>query len=127
LTSVAYLADACALVAFFTGSLSPQAITVMREEAVAVSSITVWELTRKSALGKLPPLPLVDGSFSGYLQAAGFIPLPLTWQDAERANMLPSLHKDPMDRMVVAQALRLGTVVITEDSVFAAYGARTLW
>ncbi len=99
----------------------------MRGGRVAVSAITVWELTRKAAAGKLPPLPAAGGSFGGYLQDQGFLPLSLTWPDAEAANALPPLHKDPTDRMLIAQAGRHGMTVITEDGLFAAYGVATLW
>ena len=94
---------------------------------VAVSSITVWELTRKAALGKLPPLPTVNGGFAGWLASQGFRPHPLNWSDAENANALPDIHKDPMDRMLIAQALSAGWPIVTEDRLFAEYGARTIW
>ena len=123
----AYVADACALIAFFADAAPPRATAAMRADAVAVSPITVWELTRKAALGKLPPLPRSEGSFAGYLEAEGFLPLPLTWLDTEAANTLPQHHKDPMDRMLIAQALRRGMTIITDDGVFAAYGVKTLW
>ncbi len=121
------LADACALVAFFAGAVMSNAgIDAMRGD-VAVSSITVWELTRKAALGKLPPLPTVNGSFAGWLSSQGFRPHPLNWIDAETANALPPVHKDPMDRMLIAQALSAGWPIVTEDRLFAEYGARTIW
>lgn len=123
-----HLADACALVAFFSGhGMGAPGEAAMRTGRVAVSSITVWELTRKAAIGKLPSLPTVAGSFAGYLQRAGFSPLPLAWPDAEAANSLPPIHKDPMDRMLIAQALRHRMVVITEDGLFASYGVSTIW
>ena len=124
-----YLADACALVAFFAGvpGMSREVLAAMRDGRVVVSSVTVWELTRKASLGRLPPLPLAGGSFGGWLLSQGFIPLPLAWPDAEAANALPPLHKDPMDRMLVAQAKRHGMTVITEDHMLAAYGIGTAW
>jgi PIN domain nuclease of toxin-antitoxin system len=90
------LADACALVDFFTrrASLTAAGFKAMQGE-VAISPITVWELTRKVALGKLSPLPGMDGDFAAWLSEQGFLPLPLTWANAVRANTLPPLHKDP--------------------------------
>ena len=127
--SPAFLADACALVAFFAGvpGMSGEVLAAMQGGRVAVSSVTVWELTRKASVGKLPPLPAAGGSFGGWLQSQGFVPLPLAWPDAEAANALPPLHKDPMDRMLVAQARRHGMTVITEDGLLAAYGIPTTW
>ena len=48
-------------------------------------------------------------------------------EDGEAANGLPPLHKDPMDRMLIASALRTGMTVITSDRIFAQYGVRTVW
>ena len=125
--SEAFLADACALLAFFTGSgMTPVGIAALQGD-VSISAITVWELARKSALGKLPPLPGAPGLFSDYLTSQAFAPLPLTWSDAERANQLPPLHKDPMDRMLIAQAQRTGMTVITDDGLFPQYAVRTVW
>lgn len=41
--------------------------------------------------------------------------------------MLPPVHKDPMDRMLIAQALRLGAIIVTSDRLFEGYGVKTLW
>jgi PIN domain nuclease of toxin-antitoxin system len=123
------LADARALVAFFTGApgMGAEVQEAMCSGRVHISSITVWELTRKAALGKLPPLPTVAGSSGGWLQAEACVPLVLTWQDAEAANSLPPIHKDPLDRMLVAQALHHRMTVITEEGLFEAYGVATVW
>jgi PIN domain nuclease of toxin-antitoxin system len=127
--TAAALADACAILAFFAddGATMTAAGVAAMEGDVAVSPITVWELTRKAALGKLPPLPEVEGSFVRWLAAQGFRVQSLTWADAERANALPPLHKDPMDRMLIAQALNTGMSVITDDALYPGYGVRTIW
>jgi len=97
------------------------------EAEAAVSPITVWELTRKVASGKLAPLPSARGGFAGWLTMKGFQQLPLTWADAERANALPPLHKDPTDRMLIAQALNNSLAVVTQDRLFRDYGVATVW
>jgi PIN domain nuclease of toxin-antitoxin system len=129
--SEAFLADACALIVFCAARpermMSARALAAMTSADVHVSAITVWEITRKASLGKLPTLPESNGSFSGWLLEAGFRMLPLSWRDAERANTLPALHKDPMDRMLTAAALAGDFTVITEDRIFTAYGVRILW
>ena len=53
--------------------------------------------------------------------------VPLTWEDAEAANDLPGHHRDPMDRMLIATALRSDLTVITTDRIFESYGVRTVW
>jgi PIN domain nuclease of toxin-antitoxin system len=124
-----FLADACAVIAFYTGAgrkLSAAARAAMQGRA-CVSPITVWELTQKIASGKLPPLILGGGSLSQALAHEGFTYLPLTWVDAERANGLPPIHKDPMDRILIAQALSADLTIITIDRLFEGYGVRTVW
>lgn len=128
------LADACALIAFHAGSgnggrmpLSTTALRVLSEERVQVSPITVFEITQKVGLGKLPPLPTGERSFTDWLTHQGYEPAPFTWQDAETASRLPWHHKDPFDRLLAAMALRRDMAVVTCDSIFAVYGVRTLW
>ena len=123
------MADACALVAFFAadGATMTEAGLAAMQGSVAVSPITVWELTRKASVGKLPPLPGLEGSFARWLAAQGFRMQPLSWADSERANALPPIHKDPMDRMLIAQALNADLPVITDDDLYPQYGVRTIW
>jgi PIN domain nuclease of toxin-antitoxin system len=122
------LADACALLAFFSKAKGmSRASHAAIENGALVSPITVWELTRKAGAGRLPPLPSANRSFGGWLVDRGFRVQPLTWADAERANRLPPIHRDPMDRMLIAQALNAGLTVITNDGSFAAYGVATIW
>lgn len=122
-----YLADACAVIAFVADAAMSKAMrTIMSDGDVCISPVTVWEITRKASLGLLPK-QWNDGGLAGHLQRLGFRPLPLVWIDAEQANDLPPLHKDPMDRMLIAQALRHDMCIITSDRIFAAYGVRTIW
>ncbi len=60
------------------------------------------------------------------LEPAGLGGLPITLRDAESAARLPNHHGDPFDRMLVAQAQRLGAILVTRDDVFARYGMETL-
>jgi PIN domain nuclease of toxin-antitoxin system len=127
-----FLADACALIVFhgYGGqSMSDGGKRAMGHGDVFVSPITVWEIARKVALGKLPrPTPPgFNGSLSEWLRQAGYRVIPLSWDDCERANALPMHHKDPMDRMLIASALDRAMTVITDDDVFAHYGVSTVW
>ncbi len=124
-----HLADACALLAYFgqgAHDMTDAGLTAMTGEVI-ISPITVWELSRKAALGKLPPLPTRNCSFSRHLTALGFQIAPLLWDDAETASSLPPHHKDPMDRMLIATATRMGVPIITNDALFAAYIVPTVW
>lgn len=85
---------------------------------VLVSAATVWEIEIKRALGKLrAPHGLV-----AVLEPSGFGALPITPDDAEVAGRLPAHHRDPFDRMLVAQATRLEAVVVSRDRAFVPYG-----
>jgi PIN domain nuclease of toxin-antitoxin system len=126
------LADACALIVFhgYGGqTMSPAGKAAMATGDIFVCPITVWEISRKIALGKLqrPAPPGFNGTLSEWLRHAGYRSLPLTWDGCERANGLPNHHKDPMDRILIAVALDRGLTVITEDEIFARYGVSTIW
>jgi PIN domain nuclease of toxin-antitoxin system len=89
---------------------------------VLVSAATIWEIEIKRALGKLEaPAGLVQT-----VEGAGFDTLSITGVDAERAGRLPGHHRDPFDRMLVAQANRLDAIVVSRDSAFAAYAVEVL-
>jgi PIN domain nuclease of toxin-antitoxin system len=89
---------------------------------VIVSAVTVWEISIKRAIGKLSA---PDG-LAAVLERSGFIEAPVTAADAERAGGLEAIHRDPFDRMLVAQAVRLRAVVVTRDPVFVRYGTETV-
>jgi PIN domain nuclease of toxin-antitoxin system len=92
------------------------------ESEVLVSAATVWEVGIKRALGKLEaPDDLVDA-----IEASGFDGLPVTLVDADVAARLPSHHRDPFDRMLVAQASRLGAVIVSRDRAFEPYDCDVL-
>ena len=89
---------------------------------VLVSATTVWEIAIKRALGKLEaPDGLVETT-----ERAGFDIVPVTGADAETAGALPRHHRDPFDRMLVAQAVRIGAVVVSRDRAFGDYGVPVL-
>jgi PIN domain nuclease of toxin-antitoxin system len=127
-----FIADACALIVFhgYGGqTMSRTGKAAMSTGDVFVCPATVWEISRKIALGKLerPAPPGFNGSLSQWLRDAGYRVLPLTWDACERANALPVHHKDPVDRMLIALALDRGMTVVTDDDVFSRYGVETAW
>lgn len=129
--SVGYLADACALIVFLTETsperIMPRAAAIMRSAEICVSPITLWEITRKVALGELPSVWGTSPTPTALLRHDGYTSQPLTWDDAEHASRLPPHHKDPMDRMLIATALRNDLAIITDDAAFAAYDVTTIW
>lgn len=89
---------------------------------VAVSAASIWEASIKRALGKLD----VPSSLADAVVASGFEPLPITARHAERAGALPTHHRDPFDRMLVAQADLEGLTLVTRDASFEPYGVSLL-
>jgi len=85
---------------------------------VIVSAVTVWEIAIKRAIGKLSA---PDG-LAAVLEESGFIEAPVTAADAERAGGLEAIHRDPFDRMLVAQARAEKLTLLTADEALAAYG-----
>jgi PIN domain nuclease of toxin-antitoxin system len=94
---------------------------------VLVSAVSAWEITTKHRLGKLPGAADVARDVAGCLAAQGFDELAITLRDAERAGRLPGPHRDPFDRMLVAQALGTDVELVSNETVFDDYGVRRLW
>jgi len=94
---------------------------------VLVSAISAWEIAIKTRLGRLPSaLPLMD-DFEGFLVRQDFEALAVTVDHGLRAGLLPGHHKDPFDRMLIAQAQAENLAIISNDSVFDQYGVRRFW
>ena len=108
---------------------SPEVLAEPAREAIAdprnavyVSAASVWEVAIKRALNKLRgPPDLIEA-----IGTVGFSELPITAFHAEQAGSLPLLHRDPFDRMLVAQAQAEGLILVTRDANIPRYGIRTL-
>ena len=83
-----------------------------------LAAVTPWELGIKRALGKL----VMPDGLVGALVDSGFVPMPITAQHAELAPSLPPHHKDPFDRMLIAQAQLESLALVTADSAIEPYG-----
>lgn len=94
---------------------------------IVVSTASIWEIAIKTKLGKLPDGELVLAELPAALEAQGFTELPIVGRDAQLAGLLPLHHRDPFDRMLVAQSLRLGAPLVSNEPVFSAYGVSILW
>ncbi|MGD9815608.1 MAG: type II toxin-antitoxin system VapC family toxin [Hyphomonadaceae bacterium] len=92
---------------------------------IFASAVSPYELEWKKALGKLT-LPNIS-DWRHAFRVAGYDHVPLTVDHAQRAARLPTLHRDPWDRLIVAQAGTELMTLITRDRKLAAYGVATLW
>jgi PIN domain nuclease of toxin-antitoxin system len=125
------LLDTHALIWWLGGdrSLSRPARNAIADNAntVLVSAASAWEIATKHRSGKLPLAGALAADLAGALATQGFAGLPITLQHGEAAGRLPGPHKDPFDRMLVAQALSEGLVLVSNEAAFDAYGVTRLW
>ncbi len=91
---------------------------------VHVSAASAWEISIKRALGRID---LRDEEFSYGMRESGFAELTVTAEHGLAAGALLLHHRDPFDRMLVAQATSEGMRLVTRDRAIAAYGVETLW
>jgi len=89
---------------------------------IFVSSVTPWEMSMKVARGRL----ILSADVSVGLRSTGFDPLPVTWEHGVAAGALPPLHRDPFDRMLVAQARVEGLTIVTRDERVSQYDVPVL-
>jgi PIN domain nuclease of toxin-antitoxin system len=87
-------------------------------DSVYVSAASAWEVAIKTGLGRLRPIRTVEQA----VDESGFLELPVTFRHAERVGKLPPHHRDPFDRLLIAQADVEELTLVTRDAVFARYG-----
>lgn len=92
-----------------------------------VSAASAWEITTKARLGKLPGAREVAADVVGCLRAQLFTPLDITMGHAQRAGSLPGAHRDPFDRMLIAQAQAENLPLVSNDEVFDGFGVVRIW
>lgn len=90
---------------------------------VLLSAAVVWEVAIKQAIGKLRAPP----DWVAVTLKAGARALPISLDHATLAGHLPAHHRDPFDRMLVAQAFSEGAAVVTRDDAIRVYGAPVVW
>lgn len=93
---------------------------------IYISSASGWEIATKHRLGKLPEAGDVPVRVSYYVRKAGFLVLDISLEHALAAGALSGEHKDPFDRMLIAQSRLENLPVITHDPVFQRYGVSVL-
>jgi PIN domain nuclease of toxin-antitoxin system len=116
-----WLADDSALPASARKHLARASNTIF------VSSASAWEIATKFRIGKLPAAGDLLADLPGYLAREHFESLPISTDHAVRAGLLPGTHKDPFDRMLIAQAQAERLSIISNDTAFDNYGVRRLW
>lgn len=98
------------------------------ENQILLSAVTSWEIAIKFALGRLPELPVPPEDYVPARMLESLLtPLPISMEHTFRVARLPNVHRDPFDRLLIAQAHVEGLPIITNDSRFAAYGVEVIW
>lgn len=124
---MAYLLDTHALLWWLTDD--PQLPAAVRDlianpdHDIYVSAASGWEIGIKMALGKLD----APNDLATRLEQEGFDELPIRFQNGLDAGQLPSLHRDPFDRMLIAQAQAYDLILITADTEIRRYPINTFW
>ncbi len=97
------------------------------ENEILVSAASAWEIATKHRIGKLPEAEDIARLLPMYLRQARFGELSVSVDDGLLAGSLPGPHKDPFDRMLIAQARLRSLSVLSIDPVFREYGVTVVW
>jgi len=98
-------------------SAAARAAIMDPENDVLISAVVAWEITIKQGLGRLR----FDGTVAAAIADEGFETLPITVQHAEAVGDLPMHHRDPFDRLLIAQAQVTGCTLMTHDASIRRY------
>ncbi len=126
-----YLLDTHVFLWFATDDmkLSPAAKKIIEngKNNIYLSSASVWELSIKIIIGKLKLKKDLNKFIAENIARYGYIPIPVTILHALAIAKLPEIHKDPFDRMLVAQASVEKMKIITSDGYIGKYNVKTVW
>ena len=125
------LLDTHALLWWLAGDkkLALRARRAIADEAneIYVSAASAWEVTTKSRIGKLPGAGPLAVDFAREVRQQGFRALPITLEHAQVAGALSGDHRDPFDRMLIAQAREEKMALVSNDGVFDDFDIRRIW
>lgn len=129
---MAYLLDSHAIIWHRSGSerLSLTASHLMESESVElfISEATFWEITIKHSLGKLELLGGLESLRLEWIENKVAQSLTIDWKHILATSSLPPLHRDPFDRMLIAQAMEENLTIVTCDENIKKYpGVKTVW
>ena len=108
-------------------SARAQSVIEAQENDILVSAVSAWEIAIKSADARLDLPELAQTYVPGRIAANGFRELDITVEHAVRVADLPAIHRDPFDRLLVAQAQVEGIPILTSDPAIARYAVDVIW
>lgn len=125
------LLDTHALIWWLAGdeALSRRAREAITDESnsVAVSAASAMEVATKFRIGKLPGAALLAQDFEMIVAEQGFSELPISVTHARLAGEMNITHKDPFDRLLIAQAQAEGMVLVSNEALFDSFAVQRLW
>jgi len=128
---VQLLLDTHALLWWLAGdtALTTTARAAIADEAnsVFVSAASAWEITTKHRIGKLPAVAAIVYDLDRTIRDQGFASLPITLRHGQIAGNLPGQHRDPFDRMLIAQAIAEQLVLVSNETLFDTFAVIRLW
>jgi PIN domain nuclease of toxin-antitoxin system len=104
-----------------------RAILADPSSELLISIVIPWEIAIKSGIGKLKNTSSLLDDFEGQVAAGGFRIVETTVRQVIRSGTLPLHHKDPFDRLLIAQALELDVPIISCDDIFDRYAVKRVW
>ena len=126
-----FLVDTCVAIWFFEGSdaILPKTLELLVDAGndVLLSDVSILEIVIKHSIGKLPLPQPPSVLIPALARKHRFDILPLSTADILRFERLPLLHRDPFDRLLVAQALENGLTLVSPDPLVRQYRVRSLW
>jgi PIN domain nuclease of toxin-antitoxin system len=110
-------------------ALSPAARGAIDDPAnrVYVSAASAWEIATKVRIGKLPGAASIVATLPDLIEAQGFSALAISVEHGKAAGTLPGPHRDPFDRMLMAQAMLNRLILVSNEGLFDTYAVRRLW
>ena len=123
-----YLLDTHALLWYLLDNenLSENAHAIIDTSECYYSKISLWEISIKQSLGKLHYRSSIP-EIAAMCRQENFINLPVSENHLERVKTLDFIHRDPFDRLLIAQAQVENLTIITRDAMFARYAVPTVW
>jgi PIN domain nuclease of toxin-antitoxin system len=125
--ATAFLIDTHALLWWLSGDRRLPRASRQRiahpDNRVLASAVSAWEVAIKIALGKLE----APGDLVGTVEESGLTWIPIEPREAYAAGGLPLHHRDPFDRLIIAQSLDRSLTIISDNGVFDRYGVRRVW
>jgi PIN domain nuclease of toxin-antitoxin system len=125
------LLDAHALLWWLAGddaiSAPAKAAIAAEDNEVLVSAASAWEIASKHRIGKLAGAARLVADLENAIGSQGFAALPISLRHGWVAGALPGPHRDPFDRMLIAQAMLEGLVLVSNERDFDVHGVGRLW